>query len=395
LLGSIVVVSTVLFGLLPANRASRTAPMTALKIGGRRPAARIGILRPLAVSQLSFGLAVVFVAGLLVSSFARLTTMDTGFTKTGITLFKISSDELRDRERASVASVHALLGPVLDRVRALPSVRAVALSSWGLFEGSATSSLVRLPGGVPDAREVYSLEVSPGFIETMGIQRLAGRDLTMLDLEQRVAAPDGATVALVNEAFVARYFRGTQPLGRRFERLRGRTYQAHEIVGVVGNAKYRDLREPWRPTVYVPMTGLNNKTIEVRSDASAASLASAIRAELARVDPDVTISETMEQSVLIERTLIRERLLAVLSAFFAIVSLVLAAIGVYGILSYSVFQRVPEIGIRVALGAGAAAVIRAVLGEMFVVVLAGLGFGLATGLALSSFVRALLYEASP
>jgi len=394
-LAAIVVVTTVLFGLVPALRASRTAPMTALKIGGSRLASRTAVLRPLAVAQLSFGLAVVFVAGLLVSSFARLTTMDTGFTKSGITLLKISSDELRDRERASVASVHALVAPVLDRVRALPSVRAASLSSWGLFEGSATSSLVRLPGGMPDAREVYSLEVSPGFIETMGIQRVAGRDLTMQDLEQRVAAPDGPTVALVNAAFVARYFPGAEPLGRRFERLKGRTYQAHEIVGVVGNAKYRNLREPWRPTVYVPMAGLNDKTLEVRSDAPASAVTSAIRIEVGRIDPDLTISDTMDQAVLIEQTLIRERLLAVLSGFFAAVSLVLTAMGVYGMLTYSVVHRMPEIGIRVALGAGAAAVARAVLGEMLVVVLAGLGIGLATGLALSRFVRAVLYEASP
>jgi predicted permease len=321
--------------------------------------------------------------------------MDTGFTKSGIALLKIWSDELGDRENANLASVHALVRPALDRVRALPSIQAASFSFWGLFEGSAWSSLVRLPGRDFDARDVYYLEVSPGFMQTMGIRLVAGRDFTDQDMAHRVAAPEGATAVLVNEAFVARYFPGERPLGRRFERMTGRNPLEQNIVGIVANAKYRDLRESSLPVVYLPMTGLNGKTLEVRSEASPEALASVIRTELARIDPDVKIVQVMEQATLIDNTLLRERLLALLSGFFGVVSLALAVIGLYGVLTYSVVQRTPEIGIRLALGARTPAVVRAVLADILSVTALGLAIGLTGGLSLARFVRSLLYEVTP
>jgi putative ABC transport system permease protein len=395
-LATVVTATSLLFGLTPAMRASGATPIVALKTLGSRVAGRIGLLRPLVAAQVAFSLAVLFVAGLLVTSFARLTTMDTGFTKSGITLLKIWSDELGDRERANLASVHALVRPALDRVRALPSIQAAAFSFWGLFEGSAWSSIIRLPGRQTDPREVYYLEVSPGFMQTMGIRLVAGRDFTDRDMEHRVAAPDDPAPVLVNEAFVARYFPGERPVGRRFERLRGKNPAVgQDIVGIVANAKYRDLRESSLPVVYLPMTGLNGKTLEVRSEASPEALASVIRTELARIDPDVKIVQVMEQATLIDNTLLRERLLALLSGFFGLVSLALAVIGLYGVLSYSVVQRTPEIGIRRALGARTPAVVRAVLADILSVTALGLAIGLTGGLSLARFVRSLLYEVTP
>ena len=394
--GLIVALTSVLFGLAPALRASGAAPINALKTVGGRVIGRVGLLRPLVAAQVAFSLAVVFLASLLVASFVRLTTLDTGFTKSGITLFKIWSDELGERETKSVVAVNALAAQVLERVRQLPSIDAASLSFWALFEGSAWSSLVKVPGRQTDSVEVYYLEVSPGFMHTMGIRVLAGREFLPADIAQRASSPEGPAPVIVNEAFARRYFPGAGPIGRHFERIASRgPAQAQDIIGVVANAKYRDLRESALPTVYLPASGLNGKTLEVRSSRDPDALARQIRAELLRIDPAVKISNVMQQSTLIDNTLLKERLLALLSGFFGLVSLVLAVIGLYGVLSYSVVQRTREIGIRMALGARQGVVIRSVLMDILSVTGVGLAIGLAGGLALARFVRTLLYEVSP
>jgi predicted permease len=289
--------------------------------------------------------------------------------------------------------VNVLARRALEQIQQMPSVEAASLSFWALFEGSAWSSLVKLPGRETDGTEVYYLEVSPGFIHTMGIRLLDGRDFVARDVDQSAARPDGPTPVLVNEAFVHRYFPGERPIGRRFERIAGRgPSQSEDIIGIVGTAKYRDVRETGLPTVYLPAQGLNGKTLQVRSSAEPETLARRIRVELARLDPAVKVSNVMQQSALIDNTLLKERLLALLSGFFGLVSLVLAAIGLYGVLSYSVVQRTREIGIRVALGARQGAVMRSVLTDIMAVTLLGVVIGLGGGLALARFVRTLLYE---
>jgi putative ABC transport system permease protein len=392
----LVTLASLLFGLVPALRASSAAPIGALKAAGGRVIGRIGLLRPLVAAQVAFSLAVMFLASLLVASFVRLTTIDMGFTKSGITLLKIWSDELGEREEKNVVAVNALAWQVLERVRQMPSVDAASLSFWGLFEGSAWSSLVKIPGRQTDSREVYYLEVSPGFMPTMGIRLLDGRDFLLRDVEQYAASPHGPTPVIVNDAFVRRYFAGARPIGRRFDRMAGRgPSEPQDIVGVVANAKYRDVRENGAPTVYLPARGLNGKTLQVRSSADPDTLVRQIRAELTRIDPAVTIVNVMQQSTLIDNTLIKERLLALLSGFFGLVSLVLAVIGLYGVLSYSVVQRTREIGIRIALGARQHAVVRSVLTDIMSVTGIGLVTGLVGGLALARFVRTLLYEVTP
>jgi putative ABC transport system permease protein len=147
--------------------------------------------------------------------------------------------------------------------------------------------------------------------------------------------------------------------------------------------------------VYVPLRGLDGKTLEVRSALDSAALAEQMRVELARIHPAIRVSSVRDQSTLIDDTLLKERLLALLSGFFAVVSLVLAALGLYGVLSYSVVQRTREIGIRMALGARQAAVVRAVVTDLAAVTGAGLIIGLAGGIALAGVVRTLLFEVTP
>ncbi len=394
--GSIVALTSLLFGLGPALRASAAAPVTALKAVGGRVIGRAGILRPLIATQVAFSLTVVFLASLLVGSFVRLTTIDMGFTRSGITLFKIWSDELGEREDRQPAAVNALASQVLDGVRRMPSVDAASLSFWGLFEGSAWSSLVKIPGRQQDTQDVYYLEVSPGFMHTMGIRLLDGRDLLQSDIDQYTAATQGPIAVIVNEAFARRYFAGEQPLGRLFERIVGRgPAERQQIVGVMANAKYRDVRERDWPTVYLPARGLNGKTLQVRSTADPELLTRQIRLELTRIDPAIKVTNVMQQATLVDNTLLRERLLALLSGFFGVVSLVLAVIGLYGVLTYSVVQRTREIGIRIALGARQGTVMRSVVTDILLVTVVGVVLGLAGGLGLAQFVRALLFEVTP
>jgi putative ABC transport system permease protein len=391
-----VTATSLLFGLAPALRASAAAPIGVLKAVGGRVIGRVASVRPLVAAQVGFSLAVVFLASLLVASFVRLMTTDMGFTKAGVTLFNIWSDELGERERKDLIAMNALAWQTLERIRQAPGVKDASLSFWGLFEGSAWSTLVKIPGREQDSTEVYYLEVSPGFMRTMGIRLLNGRDFVFGDIERYAAAPHGPVPVIVNDAFAQRFFSERRAVGRRFDRVVGRgPAEPQDIVGIVANAKYRDVRENNLPTVYLPSRGLNGKTLEVRSTADPEALARRVRLELSRIDPAIKVTNVIQQSTLVDNTLLRERLLALLSAFFGVVSIVLALIGMYGVLTYTVVQRTREIGIRMALGARQGSVVRSVLGDVGWTTGVGLIAGLACGLALARFVRALLFEVTP
>jgi hypothetical protein len=225
----------------------------------------------------------------------------------------------------------------------------------------------------------------------MGIPLLQGRDLAVSDLDV-----DPSTAVLVNETFVQRFFPGERVVGRDFGRTEERDrLQPQHIVGVVGDAKYRDLRGPVPPTVYVPLEGFGKfggMTLQVRSSLPVAQLLPQLRTELTRVHPALEIGDVADQKVLVDNTMLRERLLALLAGFFGFVSVTLAVIGLYGVMSYSVVQRTREIGIRVALGARVVTVIRSVLTDVFVMMGLGLAAGLGGGMLLARFVETLLYE---
>jgi putative ABC transport system permease protein len=245
-----------------------------------------------------------------------------------------------------------------------------------------------------DRTEAYYLPVSPGFVSVMGIPLLQGRDLASRDAEV-----NPTTAVLVNETFARRFFAPERALERDFGRTeeRGRLQSQH-IVGIVGDAKYRDLKEPPPPTVYVPLQWFGpfgGLTLQMRSSVPLNTLLPHIQAALSRVHSSLKVSGIYDQQVLVDNTILRERLLALLAGFFAIVSLALAIIGLYGVMTYSVVQRTREIGIRVALGARLFTVLRSVLTDVFAVTAIGVGGGLAGGMLLSRFVRTLLYDVTP
>jgi putative ABC transport system permease protein len=378
--------TTALFGLAPALRASHVAPMTALKTGGGRSGARAGVMRPFVAIQVAFGLVVLFVGSLLVLSFTRLSGVNPGFATSNVLLFSLETAQRVDANQQRTALLQ-----VLERLRLVPGVEAASSADYNVL-GRAWTYYIRVPGTQYETFEATMAPVTDGFLETMNIPMRAGRAFVRRDMDT------GAAPALVvNEAFAQRYFGREPALGRRIEARFGTdndNAQDYEIVGVAADTRH-DLRKPAAPTVYILMAQGRNGTVHVRVAGDAAALTSRLREEIRAASPLFRVTTVRSQAAAVDQTLIRERLLALLSGFFALVGLVLAAVGLYGVLSYSVVQRTREIGIRVALGARRLGVVRTVVAEAGRPALVGAGFGLAGGLYLSRFVESLLFEVTP
>jgi predicted permease len=379
--------TTIFFALAPALRASGASPHDALKAMSAKHSTRRRLLRPMVAAQLAFTFIVLFIGGMFLVSFERLSNVSLGFVKTGVLLSRIEAKELRNPQGNRQAALE-----LLDRVRQLPGVSAAALSEFPLFTGGGWTQWVRIPGRLPDTLDSVVLPVSPGFLKAMATRLLAGRDFTVRDVQTQ------APVALVNEAFVRHYFPGEDPLGKRFTRPSGRPGVAdvtEEIVGLVRDAHYDSVRGSAPSTFYIPLRALSNATLELRGEADPLKLAPLVRESVRGFGHSARATDILLQSTLVSNMLIRERLLAVISGFFALVAVVLAAVGLYGVLSYSVARRTREIGIRVALGARQGMVIRLVLSEFAFLTVAGLGTGFAGGKMLARFISKLLYEVNP
>jgi predicted lysophospholipase L1 biosynthesis ABC-type transport system permease subunit len=244
-------------------------------------------------------------------------------------------------------------------------------------------------GNAPSPVLALFLGISPGWVETMKIRLLDGRDLTRSDADLRSA--------LVNQAFAKEYFAGANPVGRSFSRGK-LTFQ---VIGLVTDAKYRSLREPMLPVAYIPLGSptthsTDNATFLVRTrDRNPYIAASILRREISRARPEFRVSNVRTQLELNEAQTVRERLLTMLAVFFAGVAVLLAGIGLYGVLDYSVLQRRRELGIRIAVGASASEIAREVSLGIFMVVSLGMAAGAAVGFTLEPRIRPLLYDVRP
>jgi putative ABC transport system permease protein len=380
--GSLTVLTTALFGLAPALRASGVAPIAALK-AGVRSGTRARVMRPFVAMQVAFGLVVLFVGGLLVLSFARLSSVNPGYATEDVLL--LSLDQVR---RVDEKEQRTALLQVLDRLRNVPRVQAVSSAEYNVV-GRAWTHNIRMPGTQYDTIEVTMAPVTPGFFETMKIPVIAGRGLVEGDIES-----DTSTAVVVNESFATRYFGREPAVGRTLDARFALADGKHEVVGVVADTRY-DLRKPAAPTVFIPLRLRSTGTVHVRVAGDAMALAARLREEVRAATPLFRVSSIRPQSAVVDQTLLRERLLALLSGFFAGVGLLIAAVGLYGVLSYSVVDRTREIGIRVALGARQLGVVRTVVADAGAAVLAGTACGLAGGLYLARFVETLLFEVRP
>jgi predicted permease len=383
---ALTVTVTFLFGSTPALRASAVKPISALK-GGEDPHSRFRLIHSLIAAQVAFCVLVLFVAALFLATFERLLNRPLGFSHQRALLVET---EIRGKEQPP-----EIWAQVADHLRQTPGVESVALSGWALLTGNRWVCSVVVAGRAAEARSPYFLDVSPGFFETMQIGWIDGRDFRPGDVPPRTKEQNLplAGVGIVNEAFARIYFDGQNPVGRSVEARQNKNSSAPlEIVGYVRDASYGSVREPIRPTVYVPIGDRANGTFVVRTAGDPLALAPILRREVSRARSEFRVHNINPQSALVRRHMIRERLLATLSFFFGGVALVLAGIGLYGVLNYSVIQRRREIGIRMALGARPAHVVRRVATEVFGMVCVGSLIGLAGGLACERFVESLLFE---
>jgi predicted permease len=378
--------ATLLFGAIPALRASFALPDAALKSGGRS-SARTRALRPLIAAQVGFSFVVLFVSGLLLVSFRNLMNVDLGFTKQGVILFGLDGRRLDE----AAANRTAIL-TTLDRIRQQPGVQAASMSNIELVAGPFAPlirPMMRMPGQSGTERGPLYLKVAPGFFDTMQIRVLNGRDFTAADL-----APDVPSV-IVNQAFARKYFPDGDPLGGRFDRGDDNGWAPQQIVGVVADAKYNSLRETPSPTVYEPLRWVGAARLAVRTAENPAAIGPLLRQAVAEANPAVRVTMMELESKKIENGILPERLLALLAGFFVLVAAALAAVGLYGVLSYLVVRQTKEIGIRMALGAQRGAVARMVLTDMTLMIALGSALGLAAGLALARYVESMLFEVKP
>jgi len=380
---ALALVITALFGIVPALRASGVAPMGALQ-GHGRSSDRSGALRPFVAIQTAFGLMVLFVGGLLVLSFAKLSNVNPGFVSSNVLVLSLDTVQrvAPEQQRAAVLEI-------LGQLRAVAGVTLASAAEFGAL-GRAWTHSVRLPGTAHDRLEATVMPIAHGYFETMQVPLLAGRSFGDGDMRP------GATAVIISQAYATRYFGHASPIGRvletRFSSSDGEG--AHEIVGVVADTKY-DLRRPVAPTIYIPLTDRASTTLLVRADGRAEAMIPRLREAVRNANALFRVASVRTQASVVGQTLLRDRLLASLSAFFAAVGLALVAIGLYGVLSYSVVQRTREIGIRVALGSGQLGVVRAMVVGLAAPIAVGIVAGLAGGLYLSRFVQTLLFEVEP
>jgi predicted permease len=372
-----------LFGLAPALRASGVRPAIALK-GGADPHAKGRLMNALIAAQVAFCFLVMFVAGLFAATFEQLSHQPLGFSTDRLLLLDTVAQH---------AEPPVFWEQVQEHLRTSAGVEDVAIAGWPLLDNNSWNGFISVGGAPLSPTVAYFINVSPGWLNTMKISFVNGRDLRSNDRSPGVA--------VINQAFAKQFFPEGFPLGKRFAKGRDN----YEVVGVVKDAPYRNLREGILPVAFVPFQGVDGNgeprsvkgaTFVVRTAASnPLTLAGMLRREVPNARSGFRVSNIRTQASLVLGQTVRERLLAILALFFAGIALLLAGIGLYGVLEYSVIQRRREIGIRMAIGAAAASIARSVTAEVFGMVLAGAVVGLALGMASVRYIQSLLFQVKP
>jgi putative ABC transport system permease protein len=386
------VLTGILFGLAPALQASSTDPQDALREGGRTSSAgpRARLLRNLlVVGEMAIALVLLAGAGLLVKSFIKLERVDPGLSIDSVLTLKLWIPDARYAEDVRQIRFY---DEVLRRTAALPGVTAAALTS-DLPLGGSDSYLAFAIEGRPEANPYEGPEsgfhqVSPDYFRALGISMLRGRPFDTRDVRQ------GPAVVVVSDTLAKRYWPGEDPVGRRIsfgiDEKGERNWTT--IIGVAADVLQKGLNTEPRPESYVPYSQAPSRyaTLVVRSALDSTGLAASVGREVSAVDPDVPLYDVRTMREVLDGSLASRRFNMALLVMFALMAVLLAAVGLYGVLAYMVTQRTHEIGVRMALGARRRDVLRLVVGQGMALTLGGVGLGILGALALTRVLATLL-----
>jgi predicted permease len=385
----------VLFGLVPAIQATnidftpalKESPLQGSNASGRRFRPRLG--QALIALQIAVSLLLVIGAGLFVRTLSNLYAIDVGFNRENVLLVNVSGRQAGYRD----AALARFYSGLLDRFREIPGVRAASASNMPLVAEYVNSNKVFIPGRTAEPGEPSTnlIHIDPAFLETMEIPVLLGRGLKPADL----ASP---TVAVVNQKFASTYFGVENPVGRQFA-IGLPTGPLLEIVGVARAAHYNSLQEESEPVAYLPYTqdlrGLGQVFFEIRTAGPPLSAAAAVRRIVHEASSSVSIREITTQSQRMDQTIAQQRTFAELGSCFAALALVIACVGLYGAMAYTVARRTGEIGIRMALGAQRPGIIYMVMREVLATTAVGLLLGYAAARFTMRFVESFLFGMKP
>ncbi len=396
----------ILFGLAPALRSARIDLNPMLKEGegsaasGTRVGGRwFGAGNALVVAQVALAIVVLVGAGLLVRTLANLRSVDIGFDAHNLVNFNIDPTLAGYKD----AQLDSFYRDLQGRLAETPGVQSVSYSMMPLLSNGLLITAFHWPGTPQDRpSEADMLPVGLDFFKTMRIPFLAGRQFNASDYELAASnsgpkATSAPTPVIVNQAFVGKYLGKENPVGKEFGESAGYEYApaspGYEIVGVVRDAKYNSLRREIHPMMYMPQSG-SGATFEVRTAADPQALLPAIREVVAQINANLPLFDVTTESEQIDRLLFGERLIARLSGFFGLLALVLACIGLYGLLSYEVARRTREIGVRMALGAQQGDVMRLILRQGIGLALVGAIAGVGVALGVTRYLNSMLYGVS-
>jgi predicted permease len=384
----------ILFGLTPALRATRTAASDAIRTSGRTLSTsreRFGLRQVLVVSQVALSLVLLVSALLFSGSLRNLLAVDAGFLQRGVLIASIDFSRSKIPSERRIAFKHDLL----ERIRALPGVAAAAESDVIPLSGNGTSNNVWIEGSDASRKMMSNFNVvSEGYWKTMRMALLSGRDFN--DRESTLSP----RVAIVNQTFARRLGLGANPVGKRFRReaTPSEPELIFEIVGMVRDTKYYGLREEFKPIAFLS-TSQDSKRgpfsdILIRSTVALGDTTAAVRAAVAQVSPLIGIDFRAFETT-VRDALLRERLMATLSGFFGALAALIAAIGLYGVMSYLVVRRTNEIGVRIALGADRRSILALIMRQAGVLLAIGLATGTLLALAAATAAQSMLFGLKP
>jgi putative ABC transport system permease protein len=388
---ALAVLTCILFGLAPALRATKSSPASAMRASGRGLTAnreRFGLRRILVVTQVALSLVLLVGALLFVGSLRNLMSVDAGFRQDGILIANLGYGSLKIPLDRRVEYRRQLV----EKIRAIPGVVSAAHTRIRPLSGSGWNQTIHLNGKKMGGASLT--RVTPGYFATLSTTLIAGRDFDNHDVLGSVQ------VAIVNEAFAKKYYGDANPVGKRFafEGDKGQTPPVFEIVGVVKNTKYYELREDFKPIAFFPDAQDDrpnqSANIVIRAGIPLSALVPAVKHSVAEISPDIDVDFHPFKTAILDG-LLQERLMATLSGFFGALAAILAVIGLYGVISYMVARRTNEIGIRMALGANGGGIVRLILREAILLLAIGLAVGAALALAAARTAKSMLFGLKP